>query len=273
MHISKFKQHDKSIEHPRSETEAMWDSRAAQFSLAQQADNTGFPDKVTRLLTEKGYIKDQTVLDIGGGTGRYALPFAQIAKSVTLTDLSTAMLQEAQKLAQKARLSNLRYQKLDWEQVQIEGSSWEKSHDLVFASMCPALRSEEGLIKMSQAARKAGVINQFIKTSDSLIDQLKAAGNILEHYDPHNDRDIIQTYFKLLWDAGYEVQLYYHHYQSTEVYTIANAAMRYGGRFAAYNYIWKGQQFSLADILALWAVNGQLEVHNETVLATIIWEV
>jgi predicted RNA methylase len=261
------------IHGPNPGAEAMWDSRAAQFSLSQQSEKTGFPGKVTRLLTENGYLPGHTVLDIGGGTGRYALPFAKVARSVTITDLSSGMLQHARQNAQKEGLQNISYEKLDWDKAEIAGSKYEKSHDIVFASMCPAVRSKSGLMKMIAAAKKGCVINQFIKTGDTLADRLKDAGDMAGGYDPHSDRETVQATFHILWELGYHVQLVYHHHWSNTSHTREEAVARYGGRFAAHTYRADGREMSFEEMIAHIAGAGEIPVENETVLATMIWDV
>ena len=70
------------------DAENIWDTRAESFNKAQQNDKTGFAKNVTKLLEEKDILKGKDVLDIGGGSGRYALEFSQFAKSITVTDIS-----------------------------------------------------------------------------------------------------------------------------------------------------------------------------------------
>lgn len=262
-----------STHKPNPAAEEMWDNRAAQYSLSQQAEKTGFPEKVTKLLTENGYLPGNTVLDIGGGTGRYALPFAKVARSVTLTDLSSGMLAHARQNAEKAGLTNITYEKLDWDQVEIAGSAYEKSHDIVFASMCPAARSKSGLLKMIAAAKKGCAVNQFIKTGDTLIDRLKAASGMADSYDPHNDRGSVQATFNIVWELGYNVQLAYHFHQSETAYSVADAIARYGGRFAPHTYSIDGTALVFEAAIERIAENGKIPVSNETVLATIFWNV
>ncbi len=258
---------------PDPEAEAMWDSRAEQFSLSQQSEKTGFPEKVTRLLTEIGYLSGNTVLDIGGGTGRYALPFAKVAKSVTLSDFSAGMLDQARVNAEKAGLSNIRYAKLDWDKIEIAGGEYEKSHDIVFAAMCPAVRSTSGLLKMAAAAKKGCVVNQFIKTHDTLGDRLKTAAGMTDGYDPHNARDTVQATFNILWDHGFNVQIAYHTWQAVIDYSLEKAIARYGGRFAGRSYSHDGRVLPFEEMIAALAADGGLRSENETVLATVYWDV
>ena len=48
---------------------------------------------------------------------------------------------------------NMRCEKLNWDQVDLEERGWIDNFDLVFGVMCPATRSREALIKMSSASR------------------------------------------------------------------------------------------------------------------------
>lgn len=258
---------------PNPEAEAMWDSRSEQFSHSQQSEKTGFPSKVTDLLARKGYLPDNTVLDIGGGTGRYALHFAKIAKYVTITDLSSGMLEQARMNIEREGLTNVSYQKLNWDEVEITGSKYEKSHDVAFASMCPAVRTKSGILKMIETANKGCVINQFIKTRDTLVEELKSASDMADQYDPHNDRETLQATFNILWELGYNVQLAYHTCSRKNKYTVQEAIDRYGGRFASKKFSVEGKEMCFNKIIEFLSCGGKIEVESDTILATIFWDV
>ena len=258
---------------PSSQAEAMWDSRATKFSLSQQSEKTKFPERVTELLTSIGYLPGNTVLDIGGGTGRYALPFASVAQSVTISDLSNGMLKQAEKNAKEKALDNIDYLKMDWETAEIVGSPYEKAYDIAFASMCPAIRSKSGLIKMIAAAKKGCVINQFTKMSDTIIESLKKASGSEAQYDPHNDRTSVQAIFNLLWSLGYSVHLTYHTYSASTYYTVQEAQARYGGRFSNRTFFADGKPLSFEDMMTRLIGDEPLLVKNETILATLFWDV
>ncbi|WP_129629286.1 hypothetical protein [Candidatus Oscillochloris fontis] len=51
------------------------------------------------------------------------------------------------------------------------------------------------------------------------------------------------------------------------------AIARYGGRFASQSFVMEGKELGFEDLIAHLATDGRLLVNNNTVLATIYWEV
>lgn len=258
-----------------SGAEAMWDDRAEMFSKAQLAERSGFPTKVTRFLLEQGALEGAIVLDIGGGSGRYAIPFAEYAARVRLTDFSANMLEQARRNALAAHRENIDYEKLDWMGLKVEGSPYEKAFDLAFAAMCPAVRSPEGIRKMTQVARKACAINQFVRTSDSLTRHLRSTVIRTQadgpSYDPHNDRGAIQAYFNLVVEMGYDPQVVHHRFQETIDYTLEEATTRFAGSFGGARFQVGGAVCDLREAIRSQMDGDRLRIEHDTVLATIYW--
>lgn len=76
--------------------------------------------------------------------------------------------------------------------------------------MCPCTRSADALKQMSNVAHQYAVIAQMTKMSDNIIDALQADNVIdINPNDPHNNRDLTQSYFNILWELGYEPELNY----------------------------------------------------------------
>jgi SAM-dependent methyltransferase len=71
---------------------------------------------------------DDTILDVGAGTGRFALPLASQCRSVTLLDQSPAVLAIARGKAATLGLENLRFVAADWATAPFE------RHDVVLVA-------------------------------------------------------------------------------------------------------------------------------------------
>src|SRR5262249_27287795 len=68
--------------------------RAASFYDATLALPTGVPEQVRdQIFKRTGAVQNTCFLEIGVGTGRIALPFAQIGADYTGADLSLPMLE------------------------------------------------------------------------------------------------------------------------------------------------------------------------------------
>ena len=255
---------------PPEVAEAHWDARAAHFSATQSLDRTGLTDLVVAFLNEKNLLKGAAVLDIGGGSGRYAIPFAKEATHVTMTDISENMLKHARENAEAKGLHNLDYVKLDWERQSLKALNWEEHYDLVFASMCPAVRSEAGLDNMIHASKGYCMINQFISDEDSVEGHLEQTFGLARRHNPHRDRRAVQAYFNLLWLEGYEPEIQYIHTQETYTLSIVEAVERYGGR---YESIIKEKGVNFSEWMESYASNDVIEVVRKSTLAMILWRV
>jgi SAM-dependent methyltransferase len=65
---------------------------------------------------------DATVLDVGGGAGRYALPLALHCRHITVVEPSGAMIEALQKAAQEASIHNLTTIQSTWEDARDEAA-------------------------------------------------------------------------------------------------------------------------------------------------------
>ena len=65
---------------------------------------------------------DATVLDVGGGAGRFALPLALHCRHVTVVEPSESMLEELRLGAREAGIGNLSVVQGTWEEVEIESA-------------------------------------------------------------------------------------------------------------------------------------------------------
>jgi len=70
---------------------------------------------IERLLEE--FVECETIIDIGGGAGRLALPLALEKKKITVVDSSTAMLEELRDSLRQCAIGNVRTLQCLWEEV------------------------------------------------------------------------------------------------------------------------------------------------------------
>ena len=190
-------------------TRQRWDAKAPEWEHGMEKDTVmkqvtaARIEAAVRFLTSKGCLTgSQDVIDIGCGPGRFVAEFAKTARWVTGTDLSSKMLEFGAAYCQKKGLENVSFVPCDFETVSLEEMGWEKSFDLVFASMTPALSTFSSLEKMIRMSRGFCCDSCCILTRSTMEDELcKALG--AETVGPAWDGRLFYTLLNLVWLMGY----------------------------------------------------------------------
>lgn len=253
-----------------TDAEAFWDGRAEQFSASQNKGGYEVSDEVVSIFSAKGILEGASVLDVGGGSGRYAVPFAKKADKVTMTDISSNMLKFAKDNAEKENLHNLDYVRVDWAEANLDELGWNKKFDLVFASMCPAVRRKDGIDKMIAASKGYCNINQLIVTTDNFMEHIKEVLGIKNDYDPHNDRDSVECMFNILWLQGYDPEIRYLKNSRSDEYNLEDAVTRFSGRFSKTA---QDKGMDIKKIIEDYSENGKITINSKSHLAIITWQV
>ncbi len=94
-----------------------------------------------------------TVLDIGAGTGRLAIPIAKQVKSVTAIDQSSAMLAYLQENMEKEGVENITLINKRWEDIKL-GVDIDPHDTVIAVHSIGMLDMQEALAKMDAAAKK-----------------------------------------------------------------------------------------------------------------------
>jgi SAM-dependent methyltransferase len=100
-----------------------WSALAQRF----KDDPRRTDDPVVNLLVS-WLTPDATVLDVGGGAGRYALPLALSSKHVTVVDPSPSMLSTLRESASEFGIENVTVVQASWEEARVD------AHDLVLCA-------------------------------------------------------------------------------------------------------------------------------------------
>lgn len=263
--LSMFEQKLKGSDLSLDQAEANWDQRADTFYYNQVNGSRYFASAVPHLLEEKGILNASSrILDIGSGSGRYAIPLAEISESVLALDVSSEMLQFLRQEMEKNALRNIDTIQSAWPPAKSIGE-----FDVAFSAMCPATRSVEALKEMSNVANKYGVLCQFTASTDTIIEALIAHQLIeKETTGPHNDRELLQAYFTILWELGYNPEITYLYDDFKMNMSLDKAFDTYQKRYEHVN------SEQLKNILAeMQQQNGEdIEVVKKRTLAVVSWE-
>lgn len=130
-----------------------WDSRAINYPRPFDASIISKTRKMIRGISEFGVnFNNKDILDIGCGSGVYALALAKRSRSVTGVDSSQAMLSIFNSVCEEKHIVNAKCFKSEWADVKDENIN--KKYDIAIASMTAAVRDEKEVVKMSLAARE-----------------------------------------------------------------------------------------------------------------------
>lgn len=110
---------------------------------------------------------EDTVLDVGCGPGRIAIPVAKRAKSVTALDAFDSMLDICNNNSREEDIPNITTKLIDWNDAVI-GETIEK-HDIVIASRSMGMVNPE---KLNAAAKKYVVMIGWVKDDSPSIGAL-----------------------------------------------------------------------------------------------------
>lgn len=252
-----------------AEAENTWDLRAENFNSSQRRDDSKIPGLVTDLLLKKGLLTGKDILDAGGGTGRYAVPFAKYAKTVTIADVSSNMLGYAKKNAGNAGLNNIQYIKLDWDAADCNILGWNRYFDFVFSSMCPATRCKEGIDKMIAASKGWCALNHVTESEDSL---LKIIKNEIKQKQPqgYNGKENVQAAFNYLWEKGYEPEIDYIKEAKERIFSVDEAVAYYSQNC---DRIEQDCTLNLKDIIIPYVTDGFVKADSRSTHVIISWKV
>jgi len=129
---------------------AVWDRKAAAYQKAIEGERRG----TDRDLEFIHLLPGDTVLDVGAGTGRLAVPIAGLVAHVTALDASAGMLEILEKNMERVGHHNYSCIPMKWEDVVI-GKDIER-HDVVVAAFSLGFFDlGAALAKLDSSARRA----------------------------------------------------------------------------------------------------------------------
>ncbi|HZD42687.1 MAG TPA: class I SAM-dependent methyltransferase [Methanomicrobiales archaeon] len=130
---------------------AVWDRRAAAYCRATRGENRATAQELAVLDLRAG----DTVLDVGAGVGRLAVPIAYTAAHVTGLDPSGGMLSFLKERMAKEGRSNYSCVQMRWEDV-VVGRDIEP-HDLVIAAFSLGFYDLAAALQKLDAASRRSV--------------------------------------------------------------------------------------------------------------------
>jgi SAM-dependent methyltransferase len=166
-----------------------WSTLAAGF----RADPHRSDDPVVNLLSH--WITPQTtVLDVGGGAGRYALPLALRCRQVTVVEPSPSMVAQLREGAREAGLQNISTVEAGWEDATVEPADLVLCANVVYGvkNIAPFLT------KLDEKAREQVVLVAWMDAPPSIFSPLWKA----VHGEERIELPALPELLPVLWDLG-----------------------------------------------------------------------
>jgi SAM-dependent methyltransferase len=185
-----------------------WNSRARQF--AENATKPGTQDKTEELLgwlIQAGALKAGfRVLDLGAGSGRYAIPMALMGCQVVALEPAEAMVEHMRERMTQENITNITILNKTWQDINLDQDKMRGQFDLVFASMTPGIQAPDDLMKMIGASRLACYLSGHTKDRWRHLEKL---WRVIYGQDmPETPGDFLYR-FGLVYAMGYMPLTYY----------------------------------------------------------------
>lgn len=190
----------------QEDLQTFWNSRAAHFEqIVNTPENAQYSELILNFIRSiSGLSRQDTILDIGCGTGAIALPASQAAKKITCLDISSEMLSRLSNFKNERNIINLELIHESW-----MNAGPLKKHDIVIShrSLGVSAYLDSGipdyrkcLEKMNRVARKFVFI--IFPAFRLPVDQ--------QFFDEFSDFDVLEqeggigiATFNLLYSLGY----------------------------------------------------------------------
>jgi cyclopropane fatty-acyl-phospholipid synthase-like methyltransferase len=207
--------------------------------------------------------KDTRVLDIGCGSGAYALAIAPLVGSVSGYDISGAMIEQAERRAAELGADNVHFQQADWSSLDIAGAGLERGFDVVIAKKTPAVADYHSFAKMLLASRGHCFFENNTRRKDQVMDSIF---ELLGIRHVSHDQNVLHS-FAYLWLQGYQPYLSYSEEIWHKQQSLETAYSWYSSRARLQRDLSAAEQRLIKDYLRSVAVDGQV---RETITTTVV---
>ena len=145
---------------------AFWDRRAERYAASASLADVERDPFLRRL--RRASEPSSTAIDVGAGTGRFALPLAAGIEHLTAVDPSSAMLAILRRDAGKRGVANLTTAQATWEEARTEAA------DIAFSAFVLTLVPDAGAFveKLEAAARQHVFLYLGAYCGDAVLDPL-----------------------------------------------------------------------------------------------------
>jgi len=144
-----------------------WDKKAKNYSRYNE-ESDSFEQGIFKALSSLHVdFQNQTLLDIGCGTGVYTLHLAKQCQHIDGIDSSKEMLEILKQDAKKLNLNNIDTFHMNWESF-----TCKENYGYALCTMSPAIREDSDLDKMDSCAKTKIYLGWAGKRDTKIIEEL-----------------------------------------------------------------------------------------------------
>lgn len=132
-----------------------WEEKAAAYPHPFREDVLSFTEAVSGIIEERCLsIKGAKILDIGCGTGAFALPLALQGASVTALDISENMLKRLTAEAQRRGIHGVKTIRASWKKIDPHDAGLSGRFDVVLSALSIAVGTKNDILKMEECSKQ-----------------------------------------------------------------------------------------------------------------------
>ncbi len=193
----------------RSSSPEFWDKKAHDFLCSFPDIKESRDDFVFDTLQKNDVFKNvSSMVDIGCGIGRHSYYFAENVDSYLGIDSSQGMIDVAIDNKKKYNLDHCEFKNIDWQKC-------EEKFDLVFAAMCPAIKSVDDVTKVLDMSNRYVAIKRFLDERTELFEKIDIKEN-------HAHINIGYSYglINIFWQLAYVPQVFTKHVEYEKTFNL-----------------------------------------------------
>lgn len=186
-----------------SRSAPFWNARAEEFNRRTARFRDQPEDFMLQIAHRYEMVKPgDATLDLGCGTGRHVIHFAELGTQAYGIDISERMVELGQQNIAGLNLPNAQLARCDWPNEKPPFSTPSGKFQLVTMSMCPALDSLRALKTMNDLSEGWCMVSRFIREQDEMRQKLSDAAGRTMNLGAHNDVGYAYGLTNLIWLTG-----------------------------------------------------------------------
>lgn len=132
-----------------------WEEKALSYPDPFEENILSFTEGVSDIIENRCLsIKGARILDIGCGTGAFALPLALRGASVTALDISENMLQRLTTEAQRRGIHGVKTIRASWKEIDPHTAGLSGRFDVVLSALSIGVETKNDILKMEACSKQ-----------------------------------------------------------------------------------------------------------------------